>query len=76
MTERARELLDEILQLPADERDGVVAELIALAAPELEDAQAAEIARRIGELRAGEARGRPADAVFDELEARARRHSA
>ena len=76
MTDRARQLLDELLGLPADERDGVVAELLALAAPDVDGAQAAEISRRIRELRAGEGRGRSADAVFDELEARASRQSA
>lgn len=76
MTNRASELIQEILALPADERDDVVARLRNLTAGDIDDAQAVEIGRRIREVREGKGGARLADEIFDELEALAARHSA
>lgn len=64
MTQRAQELLHEVLSLPAEERAGVAAELLAsLDEPPMDDlaavqtAWAAEIERRARRVLAGESAG-------------------
>jgi putative addiction module component (TIGR02574 family) len=57
MTREARELLTEALELPADERAEMAAELLESLEPadaEVEEAWAAEIRERVAAARAGE----------------------
>ena len=78
MNARARQLLDELLHLPAEDRALIAEKLTASlgdeeddASPEeIEKAWATEIERRADEVLAGRSRGRPADEVFADLRAR------
>lgn len=78
MNARARQLLDELLHLPAEDRALIAEKLTASlgdeeddASPEeIEKAWATEIERRADEVLAGRSRGRPTDEVFADLRAR------
>lgn len=78
MNARARQLLDELLHLPAEDRALIAEKLTASlgdeeddASPEeIEKAWATEIERRADEVLAGRSRGHPADEVFADLCAR------
>lgn len=74
MTNRTRELLEEVLRLPVTERAAFAAELMASvdgeAAPDAEAAWAAEIARRGRRVLAGESQGVPWDEARARIEKR------
>lgn len=78
MNARARQLLDELLQMPANDRALIARELDASLGggeegarlEEIEKAWAEEIERRADEVLAGRSRGRPAEEVFADLRAR------
>ena len=78
MNARARQLLDELLQMPAEERALIAAELDASlegeeddATPEeIEKAWAEEIERRVGNVLEGRSKGRPAAEALAEIRAR------
>lgn len=75
MNARARQLLDELLQLSPDDRALIVAELDASleaddASPEeIEKAWAEEITRRVQDLREGRSHGRDAFEALAEIRA-------
>jgi putative addiction module component (TIGR02574 family) len=78
MNARARQLLDELLQLSVDDRLLIAAELNASlesdeddASPEeIEKAWAEEIMRRVENIRAGRSKGRDAFEALAEIRAR------
>lgn len=78
MNARARQLLDELLQLSVDDRTLIAAELTASlhdgeddAMPEeIEKAWAEEIRRRVENIRAGKSKGRDAFEALAEIRAR------
>lgn len=76
MNARARKVLEEALELSADDRDELVRELLptlnADAAPEIERAWAEVIARRAREVLDGAAPTRDLDEALAEVEARVR----
>jgi hypothetical protein len=76
MSEDARHLLDEALRLPMAERAKLTAELLASMDGEPDDdaevVWAAEIERRATRALRGESKGRDAEKVFAEIEAKLR----
>jgi putative addiction module component (TIGR02574 family) len=76
MSNTAREIIEEALRLPLDERAAIVAELIASLDGEpdadAEQAWAAEIERRANRALRGESVGRDWSSVRSDLEARHR----
>jgi putative addiction module component (TIGR02574 family) len=72
MSSQVRQVLDQALRLPVDERADVVAELlrsldddeVALSPDEVEQRWADEIARRADQVRRGESAGRDANEVL------------
>lgn len=78
MSEHARQVLEEALQLPLDERADVAAELLrsldasdaSLAPDEVERRWAAEITRRAERAIRGESAGRDANEVLAAIEAK------
>ena len=76
MNARTRQLLDELLELSADERALIASELEAsledeqVSPEEIEAAWAEEITRRAKDVFEGRSKGRPAEDVFRDLEAR------
>jgi hypothetical protein len=76
MNARTRKVLEEALELPTEERGELARELLEslqdAAAPEVEGAWAAVIARRAIEVLDGTAPTRDLDEALDEVEARAR----
>lgn len=76
MNARTRQLLDEVLELSAEDRALIASELEAsledeqVSPAEIEAAWAEEIARRAKEVLEGRSKGRPAEEVFRDLEAR------
>jgi putative addiction module component (TIGR02574 family) len=74
MGEPARDILSAALRLSTSDRAEVAAELLASldgeADPDVDQAWAAEIERRIERVRSGQAQGRPWAEVRDELRRR------
>ena len=71
MAREARALLDEVLQLPPDERAKMAAELLESlheAEEDVERAWAAEIAKRVAAARAGELASTDWRTVLDRVE--------
>ena len=71
MTREARELLTEALELPADERAEMVAELLESLEPadaDVEEAWAIEIQERVAAARAGELAGTDWRTVLQRVE--------
>jgi putative addiction module component (TIGR02574 family) len=74
MTSRARQVLEEALQLTPEERAAIADELYeSLPAEDAEAAWIAEAQRRYADLRAGKGRGPLAREAIAELRARLRR---
>ncbi len=71
MTRKARDLLNDALQLPLDDRAEIAAELLESleeAEEDVEAAWAAEIHRRLAEARTGEIESTDWRAVLDQVE--------
>lgn len=71
MTRAARDLLNEVLQLPPEDRAEIVAELLESldeVEEDVEAAWAAEIERRVAAARAGELESTDWRAVLDQVE--------
>jgi putative addiction module component (TIGR02574 family) len=76
MSPNAQKLLDEVLQLPPDEREWLVESVLinheGLSASDVESAWDEEIKRRLDEIDSGKAQMAPLDDVLARMDARRR----